>query len=90
MHTYDDSDDDGEDDYYYTQNSRADQRRSEQQWQRDRRAERAAQRHKTELSCGSATPCKMQKLRLCEKEFRTDVLMPDPTPKVIAPPLKQC
>ena len=42
VHTYDDSD--GDDDYYYPQNARAERRRSEQQWQKDRRAERVLRR----------------------------------------------
>ena len=36
--------DDDDDDYYHSQYSRAEQHRAEQQWQRDRRAERMARR----------------------------------------------
>ena len=45
MYDYDDDDDEDEDDYYPRQYSRMEQQRAEQQWQRDRRAERLARRY---------------------------------------------
>ena len=46
---YEDSSDEEEDDYYYSQYGRAEQHRSEQQWQRDRRAARIQRRREKVL-----------------------------------------